>query len=239
MIHGRSRAFLGKYSHTHGRFYSDHCKEQEPEGTKEEAARKEPSASASAEDKLSQLQDSYLRCLADMENLRQRTRREVDSASVFAIQKFCKDVIGVADVLELALGSMKGDARTAALLRGDVEGESEAENAAELQESTGKADSSLPSQATDLNAVELEHRLRDLAMGLSLTLSELLKVFAKHGVVPIDPLHQRFDPNVHMALYEIPRKDLAAGIVVSVQKKGYLLNERVIRPASVGVSKKI
>lgn len=177
--------------------------------------------------KISQLQDSYLRCLADMENLRQRTKKEVESASSFAIQKFCKDIVSVADVLELAVGSVKNDPRTAHLLKGQEEAVEEADT---------------PSDAVDtamqLSKEELAHRLKDLSVGLSMTLAELIKVFSRHGVTSIDPLHQKFDPNFHMAMYEVANPELDIGTVVAVQKKGYLLNHRVIRPASVGVSKK-
>lgn len=177
--------------------------------------------------KIAQMQDSYLRCLVDMENLRQRTKKEVESATSFAIQKFCKDIVSVADVLELAIGSVKNDPRTAKLLEGQEEAIEEADT---------------PSDAVDtamqLSKEELAQRLKDLSVGLSMTLAELIKVFARHGVISIDPLHQKFDPNFHMAMYEVKNPELDIGTVVAVQKKGYLLNHRVIRPASVGVSKK-
>ena len=182
------------------------------------------------EAKVAQLQDSYLRCLADMENLRTRTRKEVDSASTFAIQKFCKDIVGVADVLELALGSVKGDPRTAALLAG-TPGPLE-------DQSDARSDAVDTSAAAQLSREELLHRLKDLAVGLSMTLSELMSVFSKHGLTAVDPIHQRFDPNYHMALYEVPSGEHEEGTVLAVQKKGYILHQRVIRPASVGVSKK-
>lgn len=180
--------------------------------------------------KIAQLQDSYLRCLADMENLRQRTKKEVDSASSFAIQKFCKDIVSVADVLELALGSVKNDPRTCKLLKGLVD-EGEAAD-------TPSDSSEIIESVMKLSKEELANRLKDLSVGLSLTLSEMIKVFARHGITAIDPLHQKFDPNYHMALYEVENPELDVGTVVSVQKKGYLLNHRVIRPANVGVSKK-
>lgn len=179
--------------------------------------------------KITQLQDSYLRCLADMENLRQRTKKEVEAASSFAIQKFCKDIVSVADVLELALGSVKNDPRTAKLLKGEE---------AAVEEVDTPSDASEIESAMQMSKEELAHRLKDLSVGLSMTLSELVKVFARHGVTAIDPLHQKFDPNLHMALYEVNNPELEIGTVVSVQKKGYLLNHRVIRPANVGVSKK-
>lgn len=204
-------------------YTTEETKEAQPE---KEAAKKEIDE---RDTKIAQLQDSYLRCLADMENLRQRTKKEVDSASSFAIQKFCKDIVGVADVLELALGSVKNDPRTAKLLKGAEE---------VIEEADTPSDASELEAAMQLSKEELAQRLKDLSVGLSMTLSELIKVFARHGVSAIDPLHQKFDPNFHMALYEVNNPDLDVGTVVAVQKKGYLLNHRVIRPANVGVSKK-
>lgn len=149
--------------------------------------------------------------LADMENLRQRTKRDIEAAGQFSIQKFSKDVISIADVLEMALGS----ANPAGQVRGgDAPG------------------------TPALGAAEAGKRLSDLLDGLSMTLEELHKVFAKHGVAVIDPLHQRFDPKIHNAIYEVPTTDVDPGVVVAVQKKGYTLHHRVIRPAEVGVSRK-
>ena len=202
-------------------------------GTADNSSEKPPEATATTvsddrDSKIAQLQDSYLRCLADMENLRQRTKKEVEAASSFAIQKFCKDIVSVADVLELAVGSVKNDPRTAKLLRGE----------AEAVEETDTPSDAVDSVVMQMSKEELAHRLKDISVGLSMTLAELVNVFSRHGVTGIDPLHQKFDPNFHMALYEVSNPELDAGTVVSVQKKGYLLNCRVIRPASVGVSKK-
>jgi molecular chaperone GrpE len=130
-----------------------------------------------------------------MENLRQRTKREVEAASQFAIQRFCKDIISVADILEMALSSTNKD-----------------------------------SDATK--------QLGNLLSGLDMTLGELHKVFSKHGLSIVDPVHQKFDPNIHNAMYELPTEEFEPGTVIKVQKKGYMLNQRVIRPADVGVSKK-
>lgn len=216
------------YSTTESPSSTDSGSNGKAEATPPSSSSSTTATSPDNESKIAQLQDSYLRCLADMENLRQRTKKEVESASSFAIQKFCKDIVGVADVLELALGSVKGDPRTAALLRGQEE---------QLEESDTPSDA-VDAAVMSMAKEELVHRLKDMSVGLSMTLSELVKVFAKHGVSAIDPLHQKFDPNVHMALYEVPNEELDVGTVISVQKKGYLLNHRVIRPASVGVSKK-
>ncbi|HOW53678.1 MAG TPA: nucleotide exchange factor GrpE [Syntrophorhabdaceae bacterium] len=60
----------------------------------------------------------------------------------------------------------------------------------------------------------------------------------KSGATPIDAIGQRFDPNFHEALYQEERGDMDADTVVAEIQKGYILNDRLIRPSRVGVSKK-
>jgi len=79
--------------------------------------------------------------------------------------------------------------------------------------------------------------LSDLHQGLQLTESQLLKVFAKHGLVQENPIGEKFDPNKHDALFQIPAPDKEPNTVLDVQKIGYILHGRTIRPAAVGVSK--
>lgn len=73
--------------------------------------------------------------------------------------------------------------------------------------------------------------------GLKLTESQLLKVFNKHGVVMCNPEGEKFDPNIHEAVFQQPIPDKEAGTIFVVTKPGYTLNERVLRPALVGVVK--
>jgi molecular chaperone GrpE len=73
--------------------------------------------------------------------------------------------------------------------------------------------------------------------GLGLTLKALLKVGENHGLTPVDPLGQALDPERHHAVSLVDAPDAAAGTVVSVLQKGYVLNERLLRPALVAVAK--
>jgi len=66
----------------------------------------------------------------------------------------------------------------------------------------------------------------------------LLSQMGKHGVTCFDPVDEKFDPNIMMALFEMPSEDKEAGTVAQVIKVGYMLNDRVLRPADVGVVKK-
>merc|ERR1719422_1730727 len=96
-----------------------------------------------------------------------------------------------------------------------------------------KAISSVPS-----SELQQSQSLSDLHQGLQLTESQLLKVFGKHGLVQENPLGEKFDPNKHDALFQIPAPDKEVNTVLDVQKIGYILHGRTIRPAAVGVSKK-
>jgi len=79
--------------------------------------------------------------------------------------------------------------------------------------------------------------LKALLDGVELTERELIKAMEKHGVNKIEPLGQKFDPNLHQAMLEIPDTSVPAGTVVQIMQPGYTIGERVLRPALVGVSK--
>ncbi len=73
--------------------------------------------------------------------------------------------------------------------------------------------------------------------GVELTLRELLNVFSKHGVTPIAPENgDQFDPNMHEAMFEAPLPGTKAGEIIQVMAVGFLLHDRLLRPAQVGVS---
>jgi molecular chaperone GrpE len=72
--------------------------------------------------------------------------------------------------------------------------------------------------------------------GVALVQSQLLDVFNRFGVTPIDALGRPFDPTVHEAVAQEPRSDVAPGTVVEVHEPGYRLHERVVRPARVVVA---
>ena len=66
---------------------------------------------------------------------------------------------------------------------------------------------------------------------------ELLAAFERHGLKRIDPKGERFDHNFHQAIFEAERPDVPAGTIVEVLQPGYVLHERLLRPAMVGVAK--
>jgi molecular chaperone GrpE len=152
----------------------------------------EPAAvTAAVAQEAADYKDRLLRSLADMENLRRRTEREVADARAYGIAGFARDLVGVADNMRRALEAA-GEAGTAA---------------------------------------------KALVDGVELTERELLKVLEKHGVKKFEPQGAKFDPNLHQAMFEVPDADVPAGSVVQVMQPGYMIGDRVLRPALVGVSK--
>jgi len=67
---------------------------------------------------------------------------------------------------------------------------------------------------------------------------DLLSIFKKNGIEPIQSLNQKFDPNFHQAMLEIEDQNKESGIVVQEIQKGYTMKERLLRPSLVGVTKK-
>ena len=76
-----------------------------------------------------------------------------------------------------------------------------------------------------------------LVDGVELTERELLKALEKNGVRQFTPLGEKFDPNLHQAMFEVPDATVPAGSVVQVVQPGYMIGDRILRPALVGVSK--
>jgi molecular chaperone GrpE len=76
-----------------------------------------------------------------------------------------------------------------------------------------------------------------LIEGVELTMRELLNVFKKHGIQPISPqVGDRFDPQLHQAMFEAPLPGTKAGDIIQVSAEGFMLHDRLLRPSQVGVS---
>lgn len=76
-----------------------------------------------------------------------------------------------------------------------------------------------------------------LLEGVELTMRELISVFKKHGIDPIVPeVGDKFDPQFHQAMFEAPLPDTKAGDIIQVAAEGFMLHDRLLRPAQVGVS---
>jgi molecular chaperone GrpE len=142
------------------------------------------------------LKDRLLRALAETENVRRRSERDVADARSFGISSFARDLLVVADNMRRALDAIDPGLR---------------ENA--------------------------DSGIKALISGVELTERELLNVLEKHGVTKIDPVGAKFDPHRHQAMFEVQDASIPNGTVVQVMQPGYMIGERVLRPALVSVAK--
>jgi molecular chaperone GrpE len=140
--------------------------------------------------------DRWMRALAEMENLRRRTEREVADARAYGVANFARDMLAVADNMRRGL---------------DLAGP-------ELQQGQAPA-------------------VKALVEGVELTERDLLKALEKHGIKKLEPKGQKFDPNFHQAMFEVPDASVPAGTIVQVVQDGYVIGDRVLRPAMVGIAK--
>lgn len=82
-----------------------------------------------------------------------------------------------------------------------------------------------------------DDKMKGLVTGLEATGRELDSVFARHGIVKVEAIGQKLDPNRHQAMMEVPSADAEPGTVVQEIQSGYVLKDRLLRPALVGVAK--
>ena len=144
-----------------------------------------------------ELKDQLMRTLAESENLRKRTIKDVDQAKKYSHIYFVRDLVSSVDNFKRALDSLPED----------------------------KAD--------------LPEPIKNLIIGLEIVEKEINSTFEKHNLKQISPLGEKFDYNFHQAMFEVPTNDTDPGIVIEVSQIGYLLYDRLVRPAMVGISKKI
>ena len=97
----------------------------------------------------------------------------------------------------------------------------------------GRAIAALPDGARE----KADEAIKNLLSGIEMTERELLQVFERHGIRRLEPLGEKFDPNLHQAVFEVPTAEKPAGTVMQVAQSGYAIGERCLRPAMVGVAK--
>jgi molecular chaperone GrpE len=83
----------------------------------------------------------------------------------------------------------------------------------------------------------VDETVKSIIMGVQLSWTELQSVIEKHGIKRVEPLGEKFDYNLHQAMFEVPTEDQDSGVVLEVVQHGYVLHDRLLRPAMVGVSK--
>ena len=84
---------------------------------------------------------------------------------------------------------------------------------------------------------DAEGALKTMIEGVGVIAADFQSRLARHGVKKMEPQGQKFDPNMHEALFEIPDETVPAGTVLQVVEAGYTIGERMLRPAKVGVSR--
>src|ERR1700677_793555 len=136
------------------------------------------------------LKDRMLRAMADAENTRRRAERDKTDASQYAVTRFARDILSVADNLKRALEHYPAEARAAAT----------------------------PQVKAVIEGVEATER-------------HLIATLERHGVKPIDTSSGRFDPNLHQAIAQVPGEGRPAGAIVHVVEPGYVIGDRLLRPA--------
>lgn len=184
------------------RFYSKKAEEkasqEEPneELTENEKKLKELQQKLDAKTKeAAEYKDSLLRSVADFRNLQQVTKKDVQKAKDFALQKFAKDLLESVDNFGHALNAFKVEDK------------------------------------------EKNKVIADLYAGVEMTRDVFEKTLKKHGIEKLDPVGEQFDPNKHEAIFQAHEPTKEPGSVFSVQQVGFTLNDRVIRPAKVGIVK--
>ncbi|MCB1721447.1 MAG: nucleotide exchange factor GrpE [Rhodospirillales bacterium] len=92
-------------------------------------------------------------------------------------------------------------------------------------------------EAVPTDLLESEPRLKNLVDGIEATERTLLRTFEKHGIQKLEPMDELFDPNFHEVMFEAPAPGKPAGTIMQIMEAGYVLNDRILRPARVGVTK--
>ena len=146
------------------------------------------------QEEIKDLKDQLLRTLAENENLRKRTAKEIEQIKKYGHINLLRDFLNVVDNMERAVKS------------------SSSENQSQLG-------------------------VKNLIDGIEIVLKEMKSLLDKNQIKKIEPLHERFDYNFHQAMFEAPSSEYDEGVILEVVQPGYILHERLIRPAMVGVSK--
>ena len=147
-----------------------------------------------SQDETKDLKDKLLRSLAENDNLRKRTAKEIEQIKKYGHISLLRDFLNVVDNMERAVKS----------------------STSENQSETG---------------------VKNLIDGIEIVLKEMKSLLDKNQIKKIEPLHEKFDYNFHQAMFEAPSADYEEGLIIEVIQPGYVLHDRLIRPAMVGVSK--
>lgn len=145
---------------------------------------------------IAELKDRLLRALAEAENTRRRAERDRLEASQYAMTRFARDMLTIADSFGRALAACPPNLLEAA-----------------------------------------DPQLKAVIEGVDATERQLLSTLERYGVRPIDTSDGKFDPNLHQAIAEVPAAGRAKGSIVDVVQTGFMIGDRLLRPAMVTVAR--
>lgn len=171
------------------------AKESELQQAKEALSGESSAADAALMEENKQLKDQLLRAVAEMENIRKRSERDVQDARKYAVTGFARDLVNVLENLQLALLNIPAEDRQA------------------------------------------DAKLNTLAEGVEMTANELMRVFETQGIKRVAPQGEKFDHNFHQAIAQVEDASKEPGTVVQVLQAGYVIHDRLLRPAMVTVAK--
>ena len=155
----------------------------------------ETSLDSNEEVDIAQIKDQLLRTLAENENLRKRTAKDIEQIKKYGHITLVRDLLSSVDNLTRAV------------------------------------------QAAPKEKKGLDEPIKNLVIGVEIVLKEINSVLEKNAIKKIDPKGEKFDYNLHQAMYEAPSDEFQTGTVIEVIQEGYLLHDRLVRPAMVGISK--
>lgn len=139
------------------------------------------------------------------------------------------------DQMMRALADAENTRRRGLKDREDIRKYAVAEFARDLLDFSDNFGRALESLPKDL--MEADERLKNVLTGIQAMESTLMKTFEKHGIKKIEPMDELFNPNFHEVMFEAPATGKAAGTIVQVIEPGYVVADRLLRPARVGIAK--
>ena len=133
------------------------------------------------------LKDQLLRLMADSENLRKRSERDISAAKKYGALGLARDLLGSIDNLETAISHMPE------------------------------------------NKDDMDETLKNILVGVEMSARELASVLERHHIKKVTPEQEKFDYNIHQAMFEVPTDEVEPGMVVQVVQSGYMLHDRLLR----------
>ncbi len=196
------------------------------------------------EEQVSGMKDQLLRAMAETQNVRRRADRDRADASKYAVTNFARDMLTVADNLRRTIDSAKADSAADAAKGASAADAAKGESAADAAKPASAADAAKGASAADAAMDQSEalagaeaSAARALLDGVEMTERDLLASLERHGIKVVSPMGETFDHNLHQAMFEVETTAQEPGVIVQVIQDGFVIGDRLLRPAMVGIAK--